>query len=71
MKRNVILAIAVGGMLSVMIGCQEEATEAADELGVQPGRRPVPEVKRKPPGPPQAELVTEEQPGQDQPDEDP
>ena len=68
MKRNVILAIAVSSMLSVLIGCQDETSEATDELGIQPGRRPVPTEKRKPPGPPQAELVTED--AEPQPDDD-
>jgi hypothetical protein len=67
--RNLILVIAVIGLCSALIGCQDEASETADELGVQKGRRPVPEETRAPPGPPQPELVTEDEVPADQDDD--
>ena len=61
MMRCVILTVTVLFLCAGPIGCSDEAEETRDELGIQAGRRPVPEVKRKPPGPPNAALVAEQQ----------
>ena len=61
MMRCVILAVTVLFLCAGPIGCSDEAEETRDELGIQAGRRPVPEVKRKPPGPPNSALVAAEQ----------
>ncbi len=61
MMRCVILTVTVLFLCAGPIGCSDEAEETRDELGIQAGRRPVPEVKIKPPGPPNAALVAEQQ----------
>ena len=61
MSRFVLTMVAVLGLCVVLVGCSNEAADAADELGVKQGRRPVPEQQRKPPGPPDGKLVTEEE----------
>ncbi len=60
MMRCVILTVTVLFLCAGPIGCSDEAEEARDELGIQGGRRPVPDVKRKPPGPPDPTLVAAE-----------
>ncbi len=60
MMRCVILTVTVLFLCAGPIGCSDEAEEARDELGIQAGRRPVPDVKRKPPGPPDPTLVAEQ-----------
>jgi hypothetical protein len=59
MKRTVA-TLASRCLLLALSACSNEADSAADDMGVQAGRRPVPAEKRKPPGPPNAQVVTEE-----------
>ncbi len=53
MMRTLMLAIATLTLCAAPIGCNDEMSEATDELGIQQGRRPVPETQMPPPGPPQ------------------
>ena len=53
MMRTLMLAIATLTLCAAPIGCSDEMSEAVDELGIQQGRRPVPEAAKPPPGPPQ------------------
>ena len=52
MMRTLILAIAILTLCAAPIGCDDDMAEAVDELGIQQGRRPVPETPRTAPGPP-------------------
>jgi hypothetical protein len=62
MSRLVVSTAAVLALACVsLVGCSNEGADAADELGVQKGRRPVPAEQQKPPGPPDGKLVTEEE----------
>ena len=61
MSRFVVSFGAVLALCLVLAGCSNESAEAADELGVKPGRRDVPAETRKPPGPPDGRLVSEEE----------
>ncbi len=60
MMRCVILTVTVLFLCAGPIGCSDEVEETRNELGVKPGRRPVPEVQIKPPGPPNPTLVAEQ-----------
>ncbi len=69
MKRTLILSIAALGLCCCgLAACGNESEQAASDLGVQEGRRPVPDSKRKPPGPPDPMVVTEEESGQKAPE---
>lgn len=60
MMRCVILTVAVLFLCAGPIGCSGEVEETRDELGIKAGRREVPTVQRKPPGPPNPTLVAEQ-----------
>lgn len=61
MMRCVILTVTVLFLCVGPIGCSDEVEETRGELGIQAGRRPVPEGElRKPPGPPNPTLVAEQ-----------
>lgn len=51
--RTLMLAIATLTLCAAPIGCSDEMDEVVDELGIQPGRRPVTDTPKSPPGPPQ------------------
>ena len=78
MKRTVkilaplgLASVILAGLPVIMSGCSNASSEAStDELGVQQGRRPVPESKRKPPGPPDGKVVTEEEASNQDSDEE-
>ncbi len=61
MMRCVILTVTVLFLCAGPIGCSDEVEETRGELGIQAGRRPVPETQIKPPGPPNPTLVAAEQ----------
>lgn len=65
MPRTVLATLAALGLCIVLVGCSNEGADAADELGVQQGRRPVAAEKRTPPGPPDGTMVAQEQPGEE------
>ena len=46
-----LVLFALGAMEVVLTGCQEESSGAAEELGIQKGRRPEKKEQRPPPGP--------------------
>ena len=53
MIRSLVLGVALLGVWAVPVGCEDESSSMAQDLGVQEGRRPVPEGEaRRPPGPP-------------------
>ncbi len=61
-----IIALLIG-ILTILfvctgpVGYSSEVDKARDELGIQEGRRPVPEVQIDPPSPPDRTLVTEKE----------
>jgi hypothetical protein len=61
MIRNLLLCVVTLGLCAALWSCGNSADSAADEVGVPKGRRPVPAETRKPPGPPDASVVTEEE----------
>ena len=70
MFRFVLSTLTVLALCLVLQGCSNESADAADELGVPKGRRDVPAETRKPPGPPDGKLVSEEEAQQDADDQD-
>ncbi len=70
MMRCVILTVTVLFLCAGPIGCSDEVEETRGELGIQAGRRPVPETQIKPPGPPNPTLVAEQPESEDADDED-
>ena len=70
MMRCVILTVTVLFLCAGPIGCSDEVEETRGELGIQAGRRPVPETTRKPPGPPNPTLVAEQPESEDADEED-
>ena len=63
MIRTLMLAIATLTLCAAPIGCSDEMSEAVDELGIQQGRRPVPETPSQAPGPPQQGALVGEDEG--------
>ncbi len=57
MMRTLMLAIATLTLCAALVGCSDEMSEAADELGIQQGLRPVPKTPKPPPGPPQQGIL--------------
>ena len=72
MIRNLVLGVALLGVWAVPVGCEGESSSIAQDLGVQEGRRPVPEEKRRPPGPPDgsAAFQTQEEEAETPPSSD-
>ena len=46
-----LVLFALGATVTLVTGCSEDSSGAADELGVQKGRRPEKSEQRAPPGP--------------------